>query len=154
MEKLVKSFGEFITESTNAYDDNMTDEVSDCCGAPIEMGDICSDCGEHCEPQQDEEFDNDMPEGSDEPQEFNQDGSRIDDLLNAIESSNSPAELADKVNQIGKLDISDPDYETRAHEVVSAMDDKGPEFKREFAQLMGSATKINHDHPDMNDDGA
>lgn len=22
---------------------------SDCCGAPIIMGDICSECGEHCE---------------------------------------------------------------------------------------------------------
>ena len=22
---------------------------SDCCGAPIIMGDICSGCGEHCE---------------------------------------------------------------------------------------------------------
>ena len=28
---------------------------SNCCGAPIVMHDICSDCGEHCDPIMDED---------------------------------------------------------------------------------------------------
>jgi hypothetical protein len=30
---------------------NESEEVSSCCGAPIKMSDICSNCGEHTEPQ-------------------------------------------------------------------------------------------------------
>jgi len=36
----------------------MTDyegRLSDCCGALIIMGDICSDCLDHCEDQEDDE---------------------------------------------------------------------------------------------------
>ena len=36
----------------------MTDyegRLSDCCGALIIMGDICSDCRDHCEAQDEEE---------------------------------------------------------------------------------------------------
>jgi len=29
------------------------DYLSDCCGAPVVMGDICMDCKEHCEPIED-----------------------------------------------------------------------------------------------------
>ena len=29
--------------------------LSNCCGAPIIMEDICSDCKEHCEPQNSDE---------------------------------------------------------------------------------------------------
>jgi len=31
-------------------------EYSNCCDAKIIYGDICSDCGEHCEPIDDEEM--------------------------------------------------------------------------------------------------
>ena len=31
-----------------------TGELSNCCGAVIKWGDICSECGEHCEPEGDE----------------------------------------------------------------------------------------------------
>lgn len=30
-------------------------KLSDCCGAVIIWGDICSACKEHCEPQEDDE---------------------------------------------------------------------------------------------------
>jgi hypothetical protein len=39
--------------------DSDGDGVSDCCGAPIVMGDICSDCGEHCEAE--EEYVDEIP---------------------------------------------------------------------------------------------
>ena len=29
-------------------------DLSDCCGAPIIMGDICSDCKEHCGVQEED----------------------------------------------------------------------------------------------------
>ena len=29
--------------------------VSDCCGAEVKFGDICCECGEHCEPINEEE---------------------------------------------------------------------------------------------------
>jgi len=35
-----------------AYDYEDIEEVSDCCGAEIIRGDLCSDCLEHCEPHE------------------------------------------------------------------------------------------------------
>lgn len=38
--------------------DNCKEEpglVSDCCGAQVIWGDICGDCGEHCEPVKEDE---------------------------------------------------------------------------------------------------
>lgn len=44
----------------DAYEHGAT---SNCCGAPVMMGDICSDCGEHCEAEYwDEEGDGENPE--------------------------------------------------------------------------------------------
>jgi hypothetical protein len=34
---------------------------SDCCGAAVMMGDICSDCGEHCDTYSDDEEDDEIP---------------------------------------------------------------------------------------------
>ncbi len=44
-------------EKNEEFDPSDSDEegVSDCCGAPIIMHDICSSCGEHCEASVDEE---------------------------------------------------------------------------------------------------
>jgi hypothetical protein len=53
MKNQVKSFNQFIAESwdpRDAYEEGL----SNCCGAPIMMGDICSDCGEHCEAKHDD----------------------------------------------------------------------------------------------------
>jgi hypothetical protein len=30
---------------------------SDCCNAPIKWGDICSECGEHCDTMDEDDFD-------------------------------------------------------------------------------------------------
>ena len=38
--------------------DIYSNQLSECCGAPIKWSDICSECGEHCEPQEDEEDEN------------------------------------------------------------------------------------------------
>ena len=44
----------------DAYEHGAT---SNCCGAPVMMGDICSDCGEHCEAEYwEEEGDGEAPE--------------------------------------------------------------------------------------------
>lgn len=42
---------ETFEKTEEAFDpsDNDSEGSSDCCGAPIVMGDICSECGEHCE---------------------------------------------------------------------------------------------------------
>lgn len=71
MKNLVKSFNQFVNEAMHPSD-WYEDELSDCCGAPIMLGDICSDCKDHCEPQSledyenEETFDQDMPH-NDEP---------------------------------------------------------------------------------------
>lgn len=54
---------------------------SDCCGAPIVMGDICTDCGEHCGTYEDE--DDSMADGSDLPM------GRINELEKELEEEAS-----------------------------------------------------------------
>ena len=39
------------------YDYEEIAEISDCCGAEIIRGDLCSDCLEHCEPHEWEDDD-------------------------------------------------------------------------------------------------
>ncbi len=41
--------------------DAYTGGLSDCCGAPIMLGEMCSECKEHCNPQEEEE-EQDNPE--------------------------------------------------------------------------------------------
>jgi len=44
-----------MDEKTLEYIGDITSSnLSDCCGAPIVMEDICSDCKEHCEPMEEE----------------------------------------------------------------------------------------------------
>lgn len=64
MQKIVKSFNQFVNESwdpQDAYEEGM----SNCCGSRIMTGDICSDCGEHCESQDDDDYENDDFENDD-----------------------------------------------------------------------------------------
>ncbi len=35
--------------------DAFTGGTSNCCGARIYMGDLCAECGEHCEDEEDED---------------------------------------------------------------------------------------------------
>lgn len=53
--KNIKSFNQFVNESWDSSDSYEYGEVSDCCGAEIIHGDICSDCGEHCDAVSDED---------------------------------------------------------------------------------------------------
>ena len=60
MKNVVKNFTQFVNESWDPSD-AFTGETSNCCGAPIMMGDICSDCKEHCEAEEeDEEYPEDL----------------------------------------------------------------------------------------------
>ena len=43
---IIKNFKDFLHESWHP---------SNCCGAPIMQGGICSDCKEHCEPEEEGE---------------------------------------------------------------------------------------------------
>ena len=54
MKQVVKNFTKFVNES-----DDFSGETSNCCGAPIMMGDICSDCKEHCEAEEEDYEDQD-----------------------------------------------------------------------------------------------
>lgn len=54
MKQVVKNFTKFVNESWDPSD-AFSGETSNCCGAPIMMGDICSDCKEHCEAEEDKE---------------------------------------------------------------------------------------------------
>ena len=42
-----------MDEMTDDMDYDFEDGLSDCCGALIIHGDICSECGEHCESEGD-----------------------------------------------------------------------------------------------------
>jgi hypothetical protein len=53
MKNVVKNFTQFVNESWDPSD-AFSGETSNCCGAPIVMGDICSDCKEHCEAEEEE----------------------------------------------------------------------------------------------------
>ena len=50
-----------IHESWDARD-AYTGGLSDCCGAPVMVGDICADCGEHCGVQPEDEGDVELEE--------------------------------------------------------------------------------------------
>jgi hypothetical protein len=54
MKTVVKNFTQFVNESWDPSD-AFTGETSNCCGAPIMMGDICSDCKEHCDAEEEDE---------------------------------------------------------------------------------------------------
>ncbi len=45
--------------SMDAQDFIIGGSVSNCCGAPVMLGDMCSECGEHCEDEGEEEPDSD-----------------------------------------------------------------------------------------------
>lgn len=47
MKNLVKNFNQFINEGHW----NEEHHYSSCCGAPVESGGNCSECGEYCEPE-------------------------------------------------------------------------------------------------------
>jgi hypothetical protein len=51
MNNLIKNFGQFINESSNHMHSHH-EELSSCCGAEILKGGFCSDCGEHCVPEE------------------------------------------------------------------------------------------------------
>jgi hypothetical protein len=58
MKNLVKSFNDFVNERWEP-EDFYEEGYSNCCGAPVVTGDICSDCGEHCEVEHDDYEDHD-----------------------------------------------------------------------------------------------
>jgi hypothetical protein len=59
-----------VNESWDPRDAYEHGASSNCCGAPVMMGDICSDCGEHCEAEYwDEEGDGEQEETMNEPTE-------------------------------------------------------------------------------------
>ena len=66
MKNLVKSFNQFVNESMDPQD-FYEEGLSDCCGAPVMMGDICSDCGEHCGVESEDDFEHEEEFGHDEP---------------------------------------------------------------------------------------
>lgn len=54
MKPIVKNFNDFVNESWDGSDE-FTGYTSNCCGAPIMMGNICSNCEEQCAPDEEGE---------------------------------------------------------------------------------------------------
>lgn len=79
--KNVKSFNDFINESIDPSDFINHGVYSNCCGATVMTGDICSECGEHCDTDDYEEEDDyvKFPEDQTHDPEFEDDGMRDDD---------------------------------------------------------------------------
>ena len=159
MKRIIKDFGQFINEHTNGYD-NDSNEVSDCCGAPIVMTDICSDCGEHCEPESENEDDFDQDNDSEVKfpkvvfENVNRTSS-IDQMLDAIDQAETPEELSDIIDEIGPLDHTqfvDSEYQNGAMEVLSALRNKGPEFEEEFRRIQMNRSEINEKKKKVIDD--
>ena len=46
--------GHFKEKAIEYYNDSIEEGLSNCCGAIIYMQDICADCKEHCEPQEED----------------------------------------------------------------------------------------------------
>ena len=55
MRNLVKNFNQFVNESWDPSDSYEPGVYSNCCGAEVIHGDICSECGEHCDVESEEE---------------------------------------------------------------------------------------------------
>jgi hypothetical protein len=55
MRQVVKNFNQFVNESWDPRDSYEPGVYSNCCGAEVIHGDICSDCGEHCDVEDEEE---------------------------------------------------------------------------------------------------
>jgi hypothetical protein len=53
---IIKNFKDFLNESRYPYE---TGE-SNCCGAPIMQGGICSACNDHCEPEEEDGYPEDQ----------------------------------------------------------------------------------------------
>ena len=51
---LSSSYERYWNKRINELTDDPPEELSACCGAPILWGDICSRCGEHTEPMEEE----------------------------------------------------------------------------------------------------
>ena len=75
MRHLVKNFEQFVNESWDSDDSREHGLYSNCCGAEVIDGDICSECGEHCDVDGDyEEFPEDQAGAPEfEPKNFEDD---------------------------------------------------------------------------------
>lgn len=63
MKNLIKNFEQFVNEAWDPSDNYEPGVYSNCCGAEVIHGDICAECGEHCDVEDDyEDFDNDQAE--------------------------------------------------------------------------------------------
>lgn len=55
MKQLVKNFEQFVNEAFDPSDNYEPGVYSNCCGAEVIHGDICSECGEHCDVESEED---------------------------------------------------------------------------------------------------
>lgn len=58
MKQLIKNFSQFVNESWDSDDSYEPGVYSNCCGAEVIHGDICSECGEHCDVESEEDDEN------------------------------------------------------------------------------------------------
>lgn len=82
--KNVKSFNQFVNESMSSSDYSDREAYSNCCGAEVLHGDVCSACGEHCETGDDYENEEDyveFPEDQTHDPEFEDDRMSADDHI-------------------------------------------------------------------------
>lgn len=61
MNQVVKSFNQFVNEAWDPSDNYEAGVYSNCCGAEVVNGDICTECGEHCdvEDEESDDYEND-----------------------------------------------------------------------------------------------
>ena len=90
MKQVVKNFEQFVNEAFDPSDNYEAGVYSNCCGAEVIHGDICSECGEHCEVEDDyEEFPEDQVDNpefeSDDDRELYEKKSRKEVLKDAKE---------------------------------------------------------------------
>lgn len=111
MKNLVKNFNQFINESWDPRDDYEQGVFSNCCGAPVIHGDVCSECGEHCDPETDE-----YPEDQDhelEPRNFEDDEAYLYEKKSKKDAQEKYQNLKLGAMKNGPKKMKDDDFEEK-----------------------------------------
>ena len=143
----LKRFDQFVNESWDPYD-SYEHGTSNCCGSKIMTGGICADCGEHCESEEEDDYDQ-MEDQFDDQMEDQFDDQIEDQFDDQMEDS--PKRYNDPRPRHLSQDLDDePMYERRKAKVEDDIEDESPKKKKASAgkPLFGKKPKVEDDFED------
>lgn len=114
MKNLVKNFNQFINESWDPRDDYEQGVFSNCCGAPVIHGDVCSECGEHCDPESDEYPEDQEQDHGFEPHNFEDEEPYLYEKMSKKDAPKKYPNLKPESMKKGLKKMKDEEFEEKS----------------------------------------